>query len=149
MFNTISTMIKWGLTIFSIFTLACCSQRVNKSVKSMPFNSMECTPANDYKEMMDWNKETGYDVLLAPLDSLSENSDSAIVFLRALKTQHSSILFSYFDCLSKELQQSLENKDDYVLRVKNSSPKDNRHYSLLVKDDTIRNVSSFKASYQY
>lgn len=149
MFNTINTMIKWGLAIFSFFTLIYCSHRVNKTVKSMAFRTIECTPANDYKEMMDWNKETGYDVLLAPQDRFSENSDSAIVFLRSLKTQHSSILFSYFDCLSKDLQQSLENRDDYVLHVKNSSPKDNRHYSLLVKDDTIRNVSSFKASYQY
>jgi len=142
-------MTKYLSVILVIITLTYCSRSLNNTVNNMAFRSIECTPANNYREMVEWRKGTGYDVLLGPLDSVNENGDSATVFLRSLKIQHSSILFSYFDCLNEDLRQSLENRDSYVMHIMNSSPKDNLHYTLRVKGDTIRKVSAFSASYQY
>lgn len=132
-------MIKWGLTAFSIFALVCCSQRVNKTVKSMPFNSIECTPATDYEEMTSWRRQTGYDVLLAPQKGLN---NIAISFLKQLENQHFSILFDYFDCLNKTLLPSLEDKSNFIFHIDNSDPLDELHYSLSIGNDTIHQVFS-------
>lgn len=142
-------MTKWSLIVFIVATLFGCSQRISNTSRTIPFYPVECTPAKNYGEMDTWNKETGYDVLLAPKDSLSEASNSAILFLRTLENQHYSILFSYFDCLSDELQQSLENKNSFVFHIRNSSQEDNAYYSLSIKSDTIRKASFFMRGSQY
>jgi len=142
-------MIKSGLTLFSILILLCCSQRINKLVNSMSFDSKECTPATDYDEMISWRKKTGYDILLAPQEDRNETPKYAILFLHQLENEHFSILFDYFDCLNRTLMSSLDEQKNFVFHIDNSDPLDELHYSIMIKNDTIFQVFSLGSGSTY